>query len=86
MTTFRKGPPTVSQITCKTCGVLKPRTEFPVVDNGRRIGGHCNKCQAWIDEQRQGSKELAEKLLAIVDRHSLSYSAGTKALMEGKFK
>ena len=76
MTPFRKGPPTISQITCKTCGVFKPRSEFPVVDDGRRIGCNCNKCQEWI------TKDITSR----VDVPSLSYSAGIKALMNGKLK
>jgi len=76
MSNFRKGPPTISQITCKTCGVLKPRTEFPVVDGGRRIDCNCTKC----------SEGIAKSTLARVDVPSLSYSSGLKLLMEGKFK
>ena len=77
MSNFSYAPsPTAGMVRCKTCGVQKPRSEFPVVDHGLRIGCHCNKCQEWI------TKDITSR----VDVASLSYSAGTKALMNGKLK
>jgi len=48
MSNFSYSPsPTAGMVRCKACGVQKPRTEFPVVDHGRRIGNNCHACHAW---------------------------------------
>jgi len=39
--------PTAGQVRCKSCGAQKPRSEFPVIDHGKRLSCNCNTCHAW---------------------------------------
>lgn len=48
MSNFPYNPaPTAGQVRCKSCGAQKPRSEFPVIDNGKRLSCNCNTCHAW---------------------------------------
>lgn len=48
MSNFPYSPtPTAGQVRCKSCGAQKPRSEFPVIDNGKRLSCNCNTCHAW---------------------------------------
>jgi len=66
--------PTVSLVTCGTCGLQKPRAEFPVVDGGKRIGHNCIHC----------SKAVGKLLASLVDPTLLIYGPITRTLLNAK--